>query len=181
MGSETKRRSAEILTSLGIEQRVSGCAIGSKWLETRGKSVDARSPIDGKTLATVTWASADDVQRAIQAAADAFKNWRNVPAPKRGEFVRRIGVKLRERKADLAHLVSLEAGKIMQESLSSLTPRLRELLGQLGTALKAAEPAVYNEAIANEELIARNPEWAAVRDAAMRFVEAYDAAERPAG
>lgn len=55
---------------------------------------------------------------------------------------------------------------------SSFTPRLRELMVQLGTALKAAEPAVYNDTITNEELVARNPEWAAVRDAAMHFVEA---------
>src|SRR5205823_11639521 len=106
-----------ILKSLGISDNQSGCAISAKWIETKGKSVLARSPIDGRTLANVVWASADDVNRAVEAAAQAFKSWRLVPAPKRGEFVRRIGEKLRARKADLAALVSLEVGKITAESL----------------------------------------------------------------
>src|SRR5687768_5939167 len=108
------------LKSLGISEKQSGAAIGAKWLDTKGKPVPARSPIDGRTLATVSWATTDDVNRAIDAAHEAFATWRTVPAPKRGEFVRRIGVKLRERKADLAHLVSLEAGKITQEALGEV-------------------------------------------------------------
>src|SRR5687768_5673573 len=108
------------LKSLGISEKQSGAAIGAKWLDTKGKPVPARSPIDGRTLATVSWATTDDVNRAIDAAHEAFATWRTVPAPKRGEFVRRIGVKLRERKSDLAHLVSLEAGKITQEALGEV-------------------------------------------------------------
>jgi aldehyde dehydrogenase (NAD+) len=108
------------LKSLGISDQQSGAAIGAKWLDTKGKPVPARSPIDGRTLATVSWATTDDVNRAVDAAHEAFLKWRTVPAPKRGEFVRRIGVKLRERKQDLAHLVSLEAGKITQEALGEV-------------------------------------------------------------
>src|SRR5687767_1801589 len=108
------------LNSLGIAENQSGAAIGAKWLATKGRSVPARSPIDGRRLATVSWATTEDVTRAIDAAHDAFMTWRTVPAPKRGEFVRRIGVKLRERKVDLARLVSLEAGKITQEALGEV-------------------------------------------------------------
>src|SRR5439155_7389005 len=75
---------------------------------------------DGRTLATVTWAQPADVARAIDAAADAFTTWRLAPAPKRGELVRRFGDKLRQRKADLARIVSLEAGKITQEALGEV-------------------------------------------------------------
>jgi aldehyde dehydrogenase (NAD+) len=110
----------EALKSLGISGTVSGCAIGAKWIATTGKQVPARSPIDGRTLANVTWASTDDVQKTIGAAQDAFLKWRLIPAPKRGEFVRRIGEKLRARKNDLGALVSWEAGKITAEALGEV-------------------------------------------------------------
>jgi aldehyde dehydrogenase (NAD+) len=75
----------------------------------------ARSPVDGAQTGRVAEASAADVQAAIGRAHDAFLAWRNVPAPKRGELVRRFGEVLRAHKADLAALVSLEAGKIASE------------------------------------------------------------------
>ena len=94
--------------------------IGAKWLPTNGARTDAKSPIDGRTLATVTWATKSDVDRVVSAAQDAFLKWRLIPAPKRGEFVRRIGEKLRARKADLGALVSIEAGKITAEALGEV-------------------------------------------------------------
>src|SRR5438874_2619652 len=109
-----------LLKSLGISENQSGCAIGARWIETRGKFVPARSPIDGQTLANLTWADASDVNRTVEAANEAFKSWRLVPAPKRGEFVRRIGEKLRARKSDLGMLVSLAVGKITQEALGEV-------------------------------------------------------------
>jgi aldehyde dehydrogenase (NAD+) len=103
-----------------FEQQQSGAAMGARWVKTTGKSVPARSPIDGQTLATVNWATPDEVNKAIDAAHEAFQKWRTVPAPRRGEFVRRIGEKLRERKLELGKLVALEAGKIMQEALGEV-------------------------------------------------------------
>src|SRR5262245_6385663 len=111
---------ANLPQSLGISENQSGCAIGAKWIGTKGKSHPARSPIDGATLASVTWCDANAVHHAVEAANEAFKSWRLVPAPKRGEFVRRIGEILRARKNDLGTLVSLEAGKITQESLGEV-------------------------------------------------------------
>ena len=74
------------------------------------------SPIDGSQLVSFAAASGDDVARAVDFAVRAFRGWRLVPAPVRGEFVRRIGQKLRECKEDLAVLVTLECGKILEES-----------------------------------------------------------------
>src|SRR4029450_13545089 len=71
-------------------------------------------------LPEVTQATPRDVGPAIASASEAFKTWRAVPAPKRGEFVRRVGEKLRQRKSDLDTLVSLEAGKITQEALGEV-------------------------------------------------------------
>src|SRR5436190_23580096 len=68
----------------------------------------------------MTMASVNDVQPAIDAASEAFLQWRLVPAPKRGEFVRRIGEKLRVNKTHLANVVCHETGKIMAEALGEV-------------------------------------------------------------
>src|SRR6266550_20689 len=114
------KQSTQVLERLGIKPQQSGCAIGAKWVQTHGRRAAARSPIDGRTLANVAWAQDGDVQSAVEAAHQAFLKWRLVPAPKRGEFVRRIGEKLRARKADLGALVSWEAGKITSEALGEV-------------------------------------------------------------
>jgi aldehyde dehydrogenase (NAD+) len=80
----------------------------------------SRSPIDGSTLGSVRKATVADLQHAIDDASKAFITWRSVPAPVRGEFVRRLGEKLRHHKADLAEVVSWEAGKISQEALGEV-------------------------------------------------------------
>src|SRR5207237_395203 len=79
-----------------------------------------RSPIDGATLAHVKMCAPAELQQIISHAADAFAKWRIVPAPRRGEFVRRVGEKLRQHKAELARIVQLEVGKITQEALGEV-------------------------------------------------------------
>jgi aldehyde dehydrogenase (NAD+) len=75
------------------------------------------SPIDGKPIGRVT---VGDPDTAVARAADAFLRWRSVPAPRRGEFVRLLGERLREAKPVLAKLITLECGKILQESLGEV-------------------------------------------------------------
>lgn len=106
--------------SLRVPPKPTGSAVGSEWRATSGKPLIVKSPIDGRVLAEIATATPRDVESVIDAASEAFKIWRNVPAPRRGEFVRRVGEKLRERKSDLATLVSLEAGKITQEALGEV-------------------------------------------------------------
>jgi aldehyde dehydrogenase (NAD+) len=103
-----------ILQQLGLSSAQPGVAIGPAWSGRTGHPT--RSPIDGSTLATVSWGAAEDVARAAQAATGAFITWRTVPAPVRGEFVRRIGEAVRARKQSLAALVTLEVGKIPAEA-----------------------------------------------------------------
>ncbi len=91
-------------------------AIGADTRAGTGASLATRTCIDGSTLATFNQATATDVDEAVAAASDAFKQWRTVPAPQRGEFVRRIGNKLREHKQTLGSIVTLEAGKIIAEA-----------------------------------------------------------------
>jgi aldehyde dehydrogenase (NAD+) len=80
----------------------------------------ARSPISGEVLAHVAEATPADVVRAIEQAHQAYRRWRNVPAPRRGELVRLLGEELRAAKQDLARLVTLEAGKIVSEGLGEV-------------------------------------------------------------
>ncbi len=108
------------LKRLGVKRPLCGLAIGNRWQSGNGASLTVRSPIDGSSLAQFTMASLDQVDKATAAAAEAFRAWRIVPAPVRGEFVRQFGEQLRAHKDDLATLVSWEAGKITQESLGEV-------------------------------------------------------------
>ena len=85
-------------------------------IESAGKLVSA-SPIDGKPIGRVCVGDAD---RVCERAAAAFLRWRTVPAPRRGELVRLLGDTLRDAKPVLAKLITLEAGKILQESLGEV-------------------------------------------------------------
>lgn len=93
-----------------------GVAIGGDYLLGAGEAFEPRSPIDGASTGKCGAASPDEVAGAVRAAHEAFLHWRTVPAPVRGELVRRIGETVREHKADLAKLITLEAGKIPSEA-----------------------------------------------------------------
>jgi len=80
----------------------------------------ARSPITGETMAELVTHSVQDVGVAIGRADKAFREWRLVPAPRRGEFVRLLGEELRTAKNDLGRLVTLEVGKITSEGLGEV-------------------------------------------------------------
>jgi aldehyde dehydrogenase (NAD+) len=85
-----------------------------------GGDLVARSPITGEVIGRVAEASAADVESAIGEAHRAFAAWREVPAPRRGELVRLLGEELRAARADLAQLVTIEAGKIASEGLGEV-------------------------------------------------------------
>jgi aldehyde dehydrogenase (NAD+) len=80
----------------------------------------ASSPIDGRELARVASSSPADVEAAVARAHEAYLAWRTIPPPRRGELVRLFGEVLREEKEALGRLVSLEAGKILQEGLGEV-------------------------------------------------------------
>ena len=85
-------------------------------IENAGALV-SHSPIDGTVIGRVT---VGDPERAAARAAEAFESWRAVPAPRRGELVRLLGESIREAKPVLAKMITLEAGKIMSESLGEV-------------------------------------------------------------
>jgi aldehyde dehydrogenase (NAD+) len=110
---------AEILNIFDLEQ-TAGLWIDGQPLLCRGSLLVVRSPIDGAVLGEVQEAEAEDVDRAVAAALEAFRQWRTNPAPVRGELVRRFGLVLREHQEPLARLVSLEAGKILTEAMGEV-------------------------------------------------------------
>ena len=79
-----------------------------------------RSPIDGAELGRVAFDDAKSIDAKIAASVKAFHAWRDVPAPRRGELVRLFGEELRANKDALGRLVTLEAGKILQEGLGEV-------------------------------------------------------------
>lgn len=78
-------------------------------------SLHVHTPIDGSKIASIPLAKAAEIDAALNRAQSAFLQWRSVPAPRRGELVRRFGNALRDHKADLARLVTIECGKPISE------------------------------------------------------------------
>jgi len=109
-----------VLGRLGIDAVNPGACTGQEWLPTTGDQTESITPIDGSLIASVQNATLDDYEQVMQKASSAFESWKMVPAPKRGEVVRQIGLALREAKEDLGFLVTLEMGKIYQEGLGEV-------------------------------------------------------------
>ena len=105
---------ADALKKLGVNDHNGGTSTGSNWMEGNGK-ISSVSPVDGKEIASVGITTAEDYEKTIQTAEEAFKTWSNMPAPARGEIVRQFGNRLRELKDPLGRLVSYEMGKSLQE------------------------------------------------------------------
>lgn len=105
-----------VLDHLHINDVNDAFSTGSAWGSSNGATIKPIiSPVDGKRIASVKIADADNYHTVIQQAAEAFKTWKTVPAPKRGDIVRQVGDALRKNKKELGTLVSYEMGKSLQE------------------------------------------------------------------
>ncbi len=102
-------QAADIFKSLGLEKAT-----------VADGNLDVFTPIDGTKIAAVHMDNVADVDVKIAQSQEAFLAWRQVPAPRRGELVRLLGGKLREKKEALGALVALECGKIYQEGLGEV-------------------------------------------------------------
>ena len=104
---------SNFLKTLGIETSNLG-GFDGQWLGS-GPVLDVITPIDGSKIGSVKQITDAEYDRIVSRAHEAFLKWRMVPAPKRGEVVRQLGVRLREVKKELGALVTLEMGKIAAE------------------------------------------------------------------
>ncbi|MDC3050601.1 aldehyde dehydrogenase family protein [Flavobacteriales bacterium] len=109
----------EVLRELGLKKINEGSSTGSNCFSS-GDLLDSYSPVDGRLIGKVRCSTKEDYEKVMLAASSAFKNWRTVPAPKRGEIVRQFGEKLRKHKESLGKLVSYEMGKSYQEGLGEV-------------------------------------------------------------
>jgi len=110
----------DFLKELGIVTNNAGVSTGSNWMDSGNGIIDSYSPVDGKKIASVSIVSKQDYERVISRAEEAFKKWRMVPAPRRGEIIRQAGNALRQKKEALGKLVSYEMGKSLQEGLGEV-------------------------------------------------------------
>ncbi|GIV28052.1 MAG: aldehyde dehydrogenase [Bacteroidia bacterium] len=111
---------AKALENLGIKKLNFGATTGLESWKCSGNKIASYSPVDGNLIGNVTSATGEDYEKIIKKAEEAFKVWRMIPAPKRGEIVRQMGDAFRKHKADLGKLVSYEMGKSYQEGLGEV-------------------------------------------------------------
>ena len=107
------------LKQLGVKDINEGTSTGSNNF-SNGDIIESYSPVDGKLIGKVKTTTQADYDKVMDAATKAFKTWRTMPAPQRGEIVRQFGEKLREKKEALGKLVSYEMGKSYQEGLGEV-------------------------------------------------------------
>src|SRR5512147_1536368 len=103
---------------MGHRDIISACGLTPSEIE--GGTLIVRTPVDGAEIARLKTHNTADIQAMIAKGVKAFESWRQVPAPRRGELVRLLGEELRAEKKNLGRLVTLEAGKILQEGLGEV-------------------------------------------------------------
>jgi len=97
-----------------------GTSTGQQFWSSTEKTIDSYSPADGQLIARVHPSTRADYDRVVETAQAAFAEWRQVPAPRRGEIVRQMGDQFRRYKRELGTLVSYEMGKSLQEGLGEV-------------------------------------------------------------
>ncbi len=104
----------------GLQTVNDGISTGSQWWKGKAGQLDSFSPVDNTLIGSVTATDAGSYDTVVSRAAEAFRQWRSWPAPRRGEVVRQIGEALRSHKEALGRLVSYEMGKSLQEGLGEV-------------------------------------------------------------
>ncbi|MBN8834990.1 MAG: aldehyde dehydrogenase [Niastella sp. SCN 39-18] len=108
------------IKTLGLKAQNDGVSTGAVWIKSKGEKLISISPVDGKLIGNIQSADKQSYQKVVQKAEAAFAEWRNWPAPRRGEIVRQIGEELRKNKIPLGQLVSYEMGKSLQEGMGEV-------------------------------------------------------------
>jgi aldehyde dehydrogenase (NAD+) len=116
-----KKRKEMLWSEFGLSSDFlpSACT-GTEWIQELGDKRTIISPCDGSSIGSIELASQATYSLVVDKAQKAFPIWQAIPAPKRGEIIRQIGNAFRAHKEDLAYLITLEAGKIYQESLGEV-------------------------------------------------------------
>ncbi len=109
------------IRDLNLTKRMSGTSTGCRWLKkNKQNTLPVTSPVDGTTFAKISKTRPEDYEYILQTAEKAFGLWRQMPAPRRGEIIRQIGMRIREHKEPLGTLIAYETGKPLQEGLGEV-------------------------------------------------------------
>ena len=109
----------QALEDLGVKEVNNGTSTGTIWFSS-GEEIESRSPVDNALIGKVKATTQEDYEKVMETATAAFKNWRSMPSPQRGEIVRKFNEELRRLKEPLGKLVSYEMGKSYQEGLGEV-------------------------------------------------------------
>ncbi|MDP9494688.1 MAG: aldehyde dehydrogenase family protein [Actinomycetota bacterium] len=112
-------KKAEVFDKLGLSETNSG-VFGGRWLDATGETIDVIDPSTSEPLASVGMASVDDYEQVVANSVETFQRWKLLPAPQRGQYVRRLGDALRDNIEALGALVTLEMGKILPEGVGEV-------------------------------------------------------------
>ncbi len=147
MGDAFNAEVKQILDALGIKSVNYGATTGGSkgWIETKGKELVSYSPINGKPIASVLMAEKKDYEAVMTKAQEAFKTFRMMPAPRRGEMVREIGDALRENKKRLGAMISLEVGKIRAEGEGEVQEMIDVADFAMGLSRRLYGPTMHSE------------------------------------
>lgn len=111
----------DFLDELSLKSEMDGCCTGTKWLENEShQKLPFSSPVDGKSFGSVFQATAENYKELVRCGEEAYPVWRKIPPPLRGDFIRQIGIQLREAKGPLGTLIAYETGKSLQEGLGEV-------------------------------------------------------------
>jgi aldehyde dehydrogenase (NAD+) len=133
------------LKELGLQEKNPGTWTGLQSSDS-GKYIESYSPVDGSLIGKVSVTTRDEYEKVIAAAQDAFKAWRKIPAPQRGEIIRQYGEKLRQHKDALGRLVSYEMGKSLQEGWGEV----QEMIDICDFAVGLISPIVRTDSMHSE-------------------------------
>lgn len=111
----------DFFKALDLKKTLAGTSTGTTWRKSsKAKSLPATSPVDGSTFAHVLQTTSKDYNYILKTAEKARRHWQQIPAPKRGEIVRQIGMRFRDFKDPMGALISYETGKPLQEGLGEV-------------------------------------------------------------
>jgi aldehyde dehydrogenase (NAD+) len=104
----------QILSTLGLDD-VNPGAYAAGWIDTSGDLLTSYDPTTGEAIASIKQATVGDYEKVVTNSTEVFKEWRMLPAPERGQYVRKLANALRDYKEPLGELVAYEMGKIKAE------------------------------------------------------------------
>jgi aldehyde dehydrogenase (NAD+) len=141
----TPQETKKLFKALGLRSRMDGASYGGDWFASSGDWLEVHSPTSGDLLAKIQQAGEADYAKLMEKADQAFRHLRAIPAPKRGEIVRNIGVALRAKKGELGRLVSLEMGKILTEGLGEVQEMIDVCDFAVGLSRTLSGPTLQSE------------------------------------